>query len=136
METLVGLKMSEAPAAAEAEEQPGAVRIRVVQARPTMLLEALPAGLPERLALGALIDRRLRLLQPLEILVSQREAQIVLESPDLGEVAWGTTLSLALRDLQRAIAELYFSLDVDRDRLGPDLEKIRERMQELIARRG
>lgn len=137
METLEGwLKFSETPAATEPETPTAAVQIRAVQGRPTMLLEVLPPGLPERMALGSLIDRRLRLLRPLEVVVSRREGQVVLESPDLGEVAWGGNLSLALRDLQRAISELYFSLEADRHRLGPDLQKIREHFQGLIAPRG
>ena len=48
----------------------------------------------------------------------------VVEATELNEFGFGETLSEALTDLQAAIAELYFTLEEDQDRLGPDLSSV------------
>ena len=48
----------------------------------------------------------------------------VLEAPELNEFGFGGNRSDAVADLQAAIAELYFALDAERGRLGPDLASV------------
>ncbi len=76
------------------------------------------------------------MLQPLELVVSRQDDQVVVEASELGEVGWGATLMLAIADLQRALAELYSSLEADQGRLSDDLSRLWQRLQTFIARRG
>lgn len=93
-----------------------------------------PRLLPVRLRLGTLRDARLRLLAPLDVAISEEGGQIVAEVESLNEYGWGENLGDAVADLQRAIAELYYSLEADRDRLGADLQRTWETLERVIRR--
>jgi hypothetical protein len=81
-------------------------------------------SVPERFALGSLRDGRLRVVESIDVVQMMEGDEYVVEATDLNEFGFGDNLSGAIVDLQAAIAELYFALEADRKRLGPDLAAI------------
>ena len=80
---------------------------------------------PSRFLLGRLRDGRLRVAEPIEVVRTTEEGKCVVEAPELNEFGFGDNPSEAIADLQAAIAELYFTLDAEQGRLGPDLAAVR-----------
>ena len=79
---------------------------------------------PDTLLLGALLDGRLRVREPFEVAVAQENADFMLEAVEVSEFGFGINPSEALADLQRAIGELYTTLEVDQKNLGRDLVEV------------
>ena len=79
---------------------------------------------PETFTLDSLRDGRLRVVEPIGVLPMFEGGKHVVEAPELNEFGFGDNLSEALSDLQAAIAELYFTLETDREQLGPDLTSV------------
>ena len=94
----------------------------------------LGAATPEEFLLGSLRDGRLRVVGPISVSRTAESGQIVLEAHELNEFGFGGNVSEAIADLQTAIAELYFTLDAEQDRLGPDLAAVRETLTRKIRR--
>lgn len=90
--------------------------------------------MPTNLALERLDDDRLRLVESITVTRTVEAGQIVLEAPEINEFGYGDTHSEALADLQAAIAELYFTLDADKDRLGSDLQAVYETLVRKLRR--
>ena len=86
-------------------------------------LVGLPSA-PDRFALGSLRDGRLRIVKPIEVVQIPMTGQFVVEAPELNEFGFGDGFSEAIADLQAAIAELYFTLETEQKRLGPDLAAV------------
>ena len=93
--------------------------------------DSLEAASPEFL-LGSLRDGRLRVVEPISVSRTAESGQIVLEAHELNEFGFGGNVSEAIADLQTAIAELYFTLDAEQERLGPDLAALRETLNRKI----
>ena len=74
--------------------------------------------------LGSLRDGRLRVVEPVKAVLTTEEGKCVVEAPELNEFGFGDSLSEAITDLQAAIAELYFTLAAEQNRLGPDLAMV------------
>ncbi len=91
--------------------------------------------LPDHILLGSLRDGRLRVQSPITVKLTKEDQRVIAEATELDEFGFGTNLSEALRDLQRAIVELYFTLETEQDRLGPDLQKIWATLQHKLLRR-
>ena len=82
------------------------------------------SALPAEFNLERLDDKRLSVVEPLAVRSTTEAGQVVLEVPEINEFGYGDTYSAALADLQAAIAELYFTLDADKERLGADLQAV------------
>jgi hypothetical protein len=91
--------------------------------------------IPDRILVGSLNDGRLRVHTPIAVKFSTEEEHVIAEAEEFNEFGFGTNLSEALRDLQRALAELYFTLEQERHRLGPDIERVWARLRQAISRR-
>jgi hypothetical protein len=91
--------------------------------------------LPTQVFLGALRDGRLRVCSPIAVNVMREDHHVIVESREFNEFGFGNTLSEALTDLQRTIAELYLISEKEQDRLGPDLQRVWHRLQQKIQRR-
>ena len=87
-------------------------------------IETVGPTLPSTMLLGALHDPRLHLIVPLTITFERENNDIVAYCEELEEFGFGTHLTEAIEDLQAAIAELYFTLKEENDRLGSDLARI------------
>lgn len=133
MPTLADRIQFSGPSTVEDEESlhPGTVEM---PATPVVLRESLPRLIPAQLLLGSLRDSRLRIVDALQVVISQEDGQIVAEAVELNEFGWGANLGEALADLQRAAAELYFQLDADQERLGPGLRAVWGTLRAKIRR--
>ena len=80
--------------------------------------------LAERFTLGSLRDGRLRIVNPIKVVQMSKGSAYVAEAPELNEFGFGENPSGAIADLQAAIAELYFTLETEQKRLGPDLARV------------
>lgn len=80
--------------------------------------------LPNHILLETLRHRRLRVQSPMTVKITKENQHVIAEATELDEFGFGANLSEALRDLQRAIVKLYFTLEAERDRLGPDLQRV------------
>ncbi len=90
---------------------------------------------PEQIFLGSLRDGRLRVHAPIRVKLAKEDQHIIAEAIEFNEFGFGANLSEALHDLQRAIVELYFTLEQDQHRLGPELEQVWAVLQGKILRR-
>ena len=91
--------------------------------------------LPAQITLESLNDARLRVKEPIAVAVFATEGFIVAEAEELSECGDGINQAAAIADLQYAIADLYFTLEADKDRLGPGLQKVWETLQNKVERR-
>lgn len=98
-------------------------------------LSPLVAQVPDHIELGALRDGRLRVISPISVNLSTEENNVIAEAVEFNEFGFGKNSSEAIVDLQRAIAELYFTLEDEQDRLGLDLQRVWDRLQEKIYKR-
>ena len=89
---------------------------------------------PREFTLGALRDGRLRVVEPIAVTWTTEDGQCVAEAAEINEFGFGDNLTEAIADLQGAIAELYFALDADQERLGPDLQAVRATLTRKIRR--
>ena len=99
---------------------------------PTMPTKIIGPALPETILLGALRDPRLRLIAPLIITFECENDDIVAYCEELEEFGFGTHLTEAIEDLQVTIAELYFTLKEENDRLGSNLIRIWDSLHQKI----
>ena len=74
--------------------------------------------------LETLSDARLRVRQPFQVALTTENDDFVAEAVEIDEFGFGKNPSAAVRDLQRTIVELYFTLKSEAHRLGPDLERV------------
>lgn len=98
---------------------------------PVLVMEPV---VPHRILLGSLRDGRLRVQSPITVTFTKEDQHVIAEATELDEVGFGANLSEALRDLQRAIVELYLTLEKEQDRLGPDLQKVWATLQHKLLR--
>lgn len=98
-------------------------------------LSPLVDHLPSHIKLGALRDGRLRVISPISVNLSTEGQHVIAEAVELNEFGFGENPSEAIMDLQHTIAELYFSLEEERDRLGTDLQQVLDRLQQKICKR-
>lgn len=92
--------------------------------------------LPTRLLFGAPIHPTLRLRRPISLKVRRDDdGAFTVDSEELEEFGTGTTLGDALVDFGKTIADLYFNLERDHSRLGPDLVRIHAVLHEHVSAR-
>jgi hypothetical protein len=94
----------------------------------------LSVALPEEIRLGALRDGRLRVREPFLVRLSTEGDHTIAEAPEADEFGFGRNPSEALADLQRALAALYFSLEEEQARLGPDLQRVWDTIRRKVSR--
>jgi len=87
---------------------------------------------PDQILLGSLRDGRLRVRSPIKVEFTAEGEHIIAEAVDFNEFGFGNNTSEALIDLQRAVAELYLTLEKEQDRLGKDLQGVWVILQEKI----
>ncbi|MGA2158050.1 MAG: hypothetical protein ABSG90_02405 [Dehalococcoidia bacterium] len=87
------------------------------------------------IALGTLRDGRLRVVAPFKVAFTYDKDQVVAEATEISEFGFGNNFTEALIDLQRTVSELYFTLDSEQERLGPDLQKVWSVLRQKISKR-
>ena len=102
--------------------------------RPGSLLTAQGSSQPARATVvDTLIDDRLRVVRPLPAELSREDAVFVVWSEDLQTHGEGDSPAEAIDDFRIAVAELYWELKDDRDRLGPALQPVWELLRQSVA---
>ena len=84
--------------------------------------------------LDSLRDARLRVVEPIEVIPMVEGGKHVAEAPEINEFGFGDTPLGAVADLQAAIAELYFTLEAEQRRLGPDLAAVWGTLSQKVHR--
>jgi hypothetical protein len=102
---------------------------------PGFMFDSPLVDMPEQILLGYLRDGRFRVVSPLQVKLTYEDKHTIAEAVELDEFGFGENISEALADLQRAIAELYFTLEKEQSRLGTDLQRIWVVLQEKILKR-
>ena len=88
----------------------------------------------ESFLLGTLRDGRLRVQSPLKIRLSREREHFVAEATEIKEFGFGQSATEALRDLQHAMVELYFTLEQEQGRLGSDLKRTWDILQNKVKK--
>jgi hypothetical protein len=90
---------------------------------------------PEKILLGSLRDGRLRVLSAIKVRLSVEGDHMIAEAFELDEFGFGANFTEAIADLQRTIAELYFTLEKEQERLGVDMQRVWNILQKKILKR-
>ena len=90
---------------------------------------------PGQMLLGALRRPTLRVMTPFNLTIKKEGDHTLAEATEIEELGFGRNFSEAITDLQAAIAELYETLEREQTRLGPDLRRVWEILQQKVARR-
>ena len=93
-----------------------------------------PPAVPHEALLGSVCDGRLRVQLPIRVKFTQEGQNIIAKAVEFNEFGFGENPSEALVDLQHAIAELYFTLDKEHNRLGRDLQRVWAKLQKKIRK--
>jgi hypothetical protein len=93
------------------------------------------AARPKKILFGVIAHPRLRIKRPIRLEVSRKKGTVVAHCTDLNEFGCGVSMSDALDDFSKGIAELFFSLEQDSDRLGSDLAKLKEKLGRYVEPR-
>ena len=80
--------------------------------------------LTARIKLDSLSDDRLRVKEPIEVVLTTEGGQIVAAAEDLDEFGFGDNLPAAIADLQHSLADLYLTLAAEQDHLGKGLRRV------------
>jgi hypothetical protein len=102
---------------------------------PADVAATLPPAIPDRMLLGSVGDGRLKVAEPLDVVIKIENRHVIAEARVIDEFGFGGTFGEAIRDLQRAISELYFRLEEEQHRLGPDLDRIWQHLKVVFQRR-
>ena len=95
----------------------------------------LPTKPPKRIKMGRLHDPQLRIEKPIPVEVLRKKDGVTAVWRDIGESGHGVTMSDALDDLSRTLAELFFSLSDDAAIGTADLRKVRKTLHRHIGMR-
>ena len=98
------------------------------------LVDATPQEpfLYKRVQIGSLLDPRLRLREPVTLKMEQDDEFHVAWCEELNEYGYGSDPTSAVRDARNTIAELYWQLKAERERLGPDLADTWKKLSVLV----
>ena len=76
-------------------------------------------------------ESTLHMREPLTLQMEQEGEFYIAKCDELNEFGYGTDPIAAVQDIRNTIAELYWTLKVDQERLGSDLSKTWQRLSEL-----
>lgn len=90
---------------------------------------------PHQILLGTVNDTDFRVIRAIPVRLEYRDGSVVANWDEVEEFGTGQSVSAACEDLGHTLAELYRSLQADRERLGPDLERVWSVLQNYLTRR-
>ncbi len=77
-------------------------------------------------------ESTLHMREPLTLQMEQEGEFYIAKCDELNEFGYGMNPIAAVQDIRNTIAELYWTLKVDQERLGSDLSKTWQRLSELV----
>jgi hypothetical protein len=89
----------------------------------------------KELSFGMIADPRLHVRKAIPVVISRKAGSVIAQARIFEEFGCGPTSSSALEDLSKGLAELYWCLKTDRERLGPDLARLHSTLTEYIEER-
>ena len=95
--------------------------------------EASPAKQPKHVLFAASYNPRLRIIRAIPVELSRRQGQFQARFKAADEFGVGPSMSMALEDLGKTLADLFIGLSEKRDRLGHDLLGLHARLSHYIA---
>ncbi|SRR5260221_13205441 len=90
---------------------------------------------PTKILLGTLTDPGFRVIEPIAADIEDVDGSVVASWRDIEEFGTGSTVTSAIEDLGRTIAELYRALLNDSEKLGPDLQQVWQILQTHVVPR-
>jgi len=90
---------------------------------------------PEHLLLGNLNHPRLRLRQPVHVILTRDDSLLIASIPEIEEFGYGPHVTAAIEDLRRTLVELFQTLKSEQSRLGPAMVRLWSQLQVLIDER-
>ena len=125
---------------APGQQIPEPVDAQVVQPFPIRVparkaTKAFRRATPKQLVIGSLSDWRLRLIEPLSVVIEREDESFIARSPKLHEFGYGPRPLDAVEDLRQTVVELYFALKESQAQLGTDLKQLWQRLQKMIEER-
>jgi hypothetical protein len=90
---------------------------------------------PKRIRLGVIHSPLLQLRKPIAVEISRKKDSVIATASEFNEFGCGETMSDAIDDLAKGVAELYFRLEIDAPRLGKDLRALRTKLSKFVVRR-
>jgi len=118
------------------DAQPGeTLAVKIPPLPPLELSTRTPSGwgILDPLSFAPTIDPRLKIKKPFTVRFHRFESGVAAHAEEIEEFGQGANGSEALIDLGKTIAELYFSLEAEADRLAPDLQSLRAKLTEHIV---
>jgi len=95
-------------------------------------VEPAPVVTPPLLLLSSLPHPQMRLRVPLRLRVEREGDLVSVWNEEVEELGYGPHLTAAVEDFQQTVVELYTSLRQDRERLGPALQVLWNRLEHLV----
>ena len=74
------------------------------------------------------------MIEPLRVRFRVEDGSVGTQAEEIDELGFGPNHTEALTDLQHTLAELYFALEEEQRRLGPDLERVWKILQKKVER--
>jgi hypothetical protein len=90
---------------------------------------------PTQLLVGNLNHPRLRLREPINVIITEDDSLLIASIPDIEEFGYGSHLTAAVEDLRQTLIELFQTLKAEQSRLGLDMAQLWTRLQVLIEER-
>ena len=99
-----------------------------------MVLEEIEtkSGAIDSVQIGSLLDTRLRMRQPVTLVIEKDEDFFVAWHEELQEFGYGADPISAVQDFRNTMAQLYWQLKEDQHRLGADLFETWEMLSTLV----
>ena len=85
-----------------------------------------------RIQIGSLLDQGLRMSEPISLDMVREDEFYIAKYDELDEFGYGTDPISAVQDFRKTIAELYWQLKEDEERLGSDLAGTWRKLSALV----
>lgn len=87
----------------------------------------------QHIQIGSLLDDRLRLREAISLEMEQENEFYIAKCDEIDEIGYGEDPISAVRDIRKTIAELYWQLKENEERLGTDLTRTWQRLSALVC---
>jgi hypothetical protein len=105
------------------------------RAEDALRVAAPSSAIPAEVTIGTLHHPSLELRRPVRLAVALDGEFVTATFDQLDEFGYGADLAAAVEDWEQTIAELYFTLRAEQQRLGPSLLPLWEQLQTVVEER-